>query len=309
MFRKKPAPPDRRRLNTTDRTQQTRTAFSYHAQRHAHEDGSRSRVRPGTPKLNGPTLRKIATHLGANALLFSVAAGFITVVTTNTFVSSKPPAITFHGTPEQRLLLQDKQVYALEAQTIFQNSFLNRSKLTFNTQSFEQELIKKYPEVAHATVDMPLFGQHPTIHITPSPGVLEFITASGEGYIVDDTGKVVSSATTSHATSFIRVLDQSGFQAEHGSQILSSRDVSFIIRLQNQMVRHDIKVASYTLRDASRQIDMRITGKPYYVKFSFENDVLQQAGAYVGVQEKLDATKQAPAEYIDVRVGDRVYYK
>jgi hypothetical protein len=292
---------------------QSRPAFSYHAQRQRAEDGNpRSRLRPDDSiQLSGSSLRvKLRAVVRANIVGVFTAAALVVLLVINALVSVKDPRIVVHGTPDQRVLLYSAKSYEDEARAILTSSPLYRFKVTADTDAFAREFPKKHPEIASAQLRFALFGQRPEVYITPATPALELVSsaAASNTYIIDTTGRVIQAAEPGKL-SLPRLQDQSGYQVREGAQALSSRDISFILRLQNQLDAKGIQVKAYSIPPSSRQLHLQVEGKKYNIKYTFENDVLQQAGAHIAVQQKLDSIKVVPVEYIDVRVADRVYYK
>lgn len=310
MFKKKQREertPRRRPDISADRA---RPAFSYHAQRQRSEDGSaRDRVRlDDSVRFDIGWRHKVRAIISGNITWALATAALIGILCINSFVSTGNPKVVIHGTPEQRILLDKTSAYTAEAGKILTSSPLYRLKLTADADGFNAVFTKKHPEIASARLEMPLVGQRPVVHITPAVPALEFVSSRGEAYIVDNTGRTIQAAQPG-ALTIPRVQDQSSLQVRKGLQALSSHDVSFVVRLHNQLSTKGVEVSGYIIPPASRQLIVQVKGKPYTVKFTFEHDVLQQAGALVATLEKLDGMKVTPAEYIDVRVGDRVYYK
>lgn len=311
MFKKKQPKetPGRRRPASTANT--TRPAFSYHAARQREESGSaRDRVRlDDSLRLDhASNLREKLTQLLMGNVVWSlVAAGVFVLVLLNTSMSVSNAKVVVTGTPDERVLLEPMGVYKKAAHEILQKSFANRLKPVVDTAQFQEEFKKARPEVAIARLEVPLIGQRPIVHITPAKPALELVS-SNQTYVVGEAGSVIAQSNASGLT-VPRVQDQSALQARKGEQVLSSGDVRFIQRLQYQLTGANIEVAGYTIPSASRQLYVQQKGKAYIIRFSFEADVLQQAGELIATTRKLDSMKVTPAEYIDVRVPGRVYYK
>ncbi len=65
-----------------------------------------------------------------------------------------------------------------------------------------------------------------------------------------------------------------------------------------------------TLPVGTSELDVRLAGQPYSVKFNLESGTArQQAGTFLATESKLKSQNVTPAEYIDVRVDGRAYYK
>jgi hypothetical protein len=65
-----------------------------------------------------------------------------------------------------------------------------------------------------------------------------------------------------------------------------------------------------TLPPATSELDVRVAGQPYFIKFNLQSgDARQQAGTFLATQSHLQSQNIVPSTYIDVRVDGRSYYK
>src|SRR5690606_27795741 len=102
---------------------------------------------------------------------------------------------------------------------------------------------------------------------------------------------------------------QSGLQIEEGMPVLTKEDIDFINVIFAQLVADDQSVASATLPPIANELHIRLSGQKYFVKFNMEGDARYQVGAFLAVKQKLQADGRKPADYIDVRVEEKVYYR
>jgi hypothetical protein len=70
-----------------------------------------------------------------------------------------------------------------------------------------------------------------------------------------------------------------------------------------------MQIESLTLPSGLSELDVRIKGQGYYVKFNLLGDGREEAGAYLALKSHLDAGHITPRQYIDVRVEGKGYYK
>lgn len=306
MFRKKPARsvPSRERTRPAAlRRNNTTQVFSYHANR-APREAQRSRQLDGTLSM-GTKMKQIGIRRVAVLVCFAFALG---VVVYNTTLTTNP-AVVLTGTPAERAGLKEAQVYQRASAELLGATLLNRSKLTFNGKEFQQAFLQKFPEAANVQVTLPILGNQPKVRIDPSPGALTLIDNTGASFIVNERGLVIAKNASRGDQTMAVVNDTSGIKAQLGKQILPSDNVAFILRVRSQLAAKNIQVVSFTLPPATHQLQAKIHDKPYYVTFTFTNNVDQQIGAYLAVQRKLNETKVTPSQYIDVRIGERVFYK
>ncbi len=185
----------------------------------------------------------------------------------------------------------------------------NRTKLTLDRAGLGRALKKQFPEIDNLEIDVPIFSQIPTVHLGIAVPTFSF-ASGGKSYIVGSNGVVVGlSSQLAIASKLPDVIDQSGFEAAPGKQVLGTEAVAFINSLLSQSVRGGVKVTSLTLPPAASELDLRAQNQPYYVKFYLDGDVTLQAGQYLAAKHKFDSEHTQPDQYLDVRVAGKVYYK
>lgn len=243
---------------------------------------------------------------------FVVLAGFIVLIGAlgaNSRVQPQAGEVVVKGAPEKQILLQDKSVYKSAVQHMLQDKFQYKWKPFINTREVSQRLLKQYPELSVATLSLPLFGNGYTLHIEPSSAALLLTAANNQTYIVDNHGRVISADVSNASYGMPRVTDLSGLTPKPGAQVLPERDIIAIQTVVYQMKEHGLTVEHITLPPIVQRFEVRVEGQPYTVKFSLYEDIEQQVGAYLALDKKLQKEGITPAEYVDVRVADRVYYK
>jgi len=306
MFKKRTQEPEPiRRRAQIDR--QPNKTFSYYANRNPY-DGGRSR----DPKIAGSESAAVERTRRSKRTGRLVGVGLFIVVAViaglyNSTLSSDVH-VSINAKPDERLLLQKPATYQAAIRE-FLDRPSGKTKLTVDTDAISRTLTEKFPELASAHVELPLIGRSVNLRLEPATVAARLVASDGKSYVLSSDGRAISSNIDVAPVSSPMVTDQSGLAVSVGKQVLPRDDIRFIARLQHQMSGHNQKIDSLVLPAAGRQLYMKPQDKPFVVKFSFESDVLQQFGAYYAVQKKLAADGVTPSEYIDVRVGDRAYYK
>lgn len=197
-----------------------------------------------------------------------------------------------------------KDIYEAAAQK-YLGSVKNRNKITLNVQNVSESLKKQFPEIAEASVELPILDQTPIIHINVARP--SFVLQNGhESYIVDSQGVAVGkSQSYPSINNLTTVIDRSGFRAGDGQQVMSADSVKFITTLTAQLRQAKVPVASITLPPLAQQLELRTKDKPYFVKFYLGGDPLQQAGQFLAIRH----SDTQPTQYLDVRVPGKVFYK
>jgi cell division septal protein FtsQ len=203
---------------------------------------------------------------------------------------------------------QQKQTYQKEANKIL-SGLKYTNKITFDEQDVVNKMQKHFPEIASARVELPIFAQTPVIYLQiSSPSFI--LTSSSGSYVVDSQGVAVAKTSDFNgAHNLLAVEDQSGFDAGVGKQVMSAGAVNFINTLANQSKHANVNISTLTLPKTAQELDLRTKDRPYYVKFYLGGDSLLQAGQFLATRHQFDTSNTQPAEYLDVRVPGKIFYK
>jgi hypothetical protein len=309
MFKKKPVPEQSRaRIRPQDQTTRNAAVFSYHANRSASLEGrERSANVQAQPKRRIPRfgLDKLRrTHVLSVLvilILFLLSVG----------LDSRPKVVVL-GDASDRFALQDTKVYEDAARQMFGRSYTNNNKLTINTEAVAVELKRTFPEVHAVSISLPFIGRQPTVYIQPAIPQLVLATPHGQ-FILDSSGRALAEATPDTPMPKDRavptVIDQSGIDVRKGDVVLPSKSVAFIADVAAQLYAQKIEADTWTLPAQSSQLNVKMKGVPYFVKFNLQADGREEAGSYIAVRKELEGKREIPAHYIDVRVSGRAYYR
>jgi hypothetical protein len=173
-------------------------------------------------------------------------------------------------------------------------------------------LLDQFPELANVSVTIPLVAHRPIIYIQLAQAAVILINNSG-AYVLDTSGRTLLAAINAASLqlpSLPIINDQSGLKLESGHQALPATDIGFIQTVVAQLAAKHITVSSMTLPAAASELDVHLSGQPFFAKFNLENnDPLQQAGTLLATMAQLQKQNITPAQYIDVRVDGRAYYQ
>jgi hypothetical protein len=208
-------------------------------------------------------------------------------------------------------LLRTTAVYDAAVTKVLESSIFNRSKLTINTVSTAAAIQRQFPEIQQATISIPLVGRKPVVGLEPAqPAAI--ISSGSSRYIIGDDGRALANTSGSPPSTLRRLVtieDKSNVRIEQGKAVLPKDNVTFITTFIKQLARQNVKVASMELPQIANELHIRIEGKKYYIKCSLNDDARLQAGTFLAVKERLEKQSVNPAEYIDVRIAGRAYYK
>ncbi len=286
--------------------QSVKQTYSYRAQRSEQTINTGRKFRaqvlnPAAERLRGFWLQRFG--LG----ILVIVAGVCLVTSLSVSANVKIQQI---GANPQSSLFHNQSEYQTVVDRLLADSYLNHNKITINTARLSNELLRRYPELASATFALPLISHRPVLYISYTRPALIVHNQSGS-FVLDSSGKVLAPTSPEAVTLGLSgITDKSGLALALNKQVLTSSNVQFVRMIAQGLQAKHISAAEYILPASSSELDVTLTGKPYYVKFNLAADnALQQLGSYLAVEKHLTGQRIIPGRYIDVRVGGRAYYQ
>jgi hypothetical protein len=256
---------------------------------------------PRSPFKKRPPFKKPPTKLfkrGRNLLIAIVVVVMIVFC-----LIAKPAYVTVNSTAyHSAATYQEASNKAFKA-------LRNHSKLTLDRSGISETLKKQFPEIDSVKIGVALVSQIPKLHISIATPTFNF-SSSNNIYIVGSNGVVSGlSSQLSESSKLPTVIDQSGYEATPGKQVLGTETVGFINTVLAECKRANVKVQSMTLPAAAQELELRAQNQAYFVKFYLGGDALNQVGQYLAAKHKFDTDKSGPSQYLDVRVVGKVFYQ
>ncbi|HEV2403261.1 MAG TPA: hypothetical protein VGS08_03610 [Candidatus Saccharimonadales bacterium] len=317
MFFKRKQPTDGthagRRRNTSPSSPDKANVFSYYANRSVYSEKLR---RKAEAKLEATSVRRSPNALSPQKrLLGSTVLVVVLVAMAINIRLSSDPKIVIVDNAGSHAFLQNSDIYQAAAHKLLRKSILNTNKITVSASYITQQLRAEFPELTVASMTIPFFGTHPTVYILPAvPDLIlqeEDSASHVQQFVLDDTGRALGVLTTStlQRPNVPAVIDQSGFSVHVGQLSLPDTSVSFITGVAGELAAEHVPVSLYTLLGGgASELDARMSGVSYYVKFNLHGDARIEVGDYLAVKQQLDKSHTVPTQYIDVRVDGRAYY-
>lgn len=286
----------RRRPQTNRETGRT---FSYYS------GSADSRPVPKAEKIidlsgAGKRLRLIPTILLIVAIVGSILFSFT--------LSSQPNIELVEG---QQPVYRPIDEYEAMAEKLLSSNFGNRTKLTINTNAVEQELLNRFPELNAAVLRLPVIGRKPNLVLDiKTPRML--LSNNIKTYALDRSGIIICEANDidrNLRSELPAVRDESGLELAVGSQAVTTDTVGFVLAVSAQLEAQEIKLSQLKLPASANELDLHIEGLRYFVKTDTSGDARLQVGSFLAAREHLSDRGITPREYIDVRVGEKVFYK
>jgi hypothetical protein len=309
MFSKKKSstPAPRERVRQVQGGASRGPVFSYHANRNVRM-GSANRSASDQPQPDTPDRTKHRIEWRKQLSTIGALAAILLITILSLHLSNNAKVEIVGG--DDQVFMRDRKTYEDAAQAAFR-PVLNGNKLTVNTNQIAANLQKQFPELSAVSVTLPVFGNQPIVYIQPVAPKL-ILVGKGGMYLLDSEGRALITGNQVPDLDALHVPvvnDQSGLPIALGKIILPKDTVSFIAEVSGQLQAKGLKFTSLTLPAGSTELQARMDGVGYYVKFNLHGNAREEAGAYLAVKAKLESTKKTPAEYVDVRVENKAYYK
>ncbi len=284
--------------------------FSYYNNRPADIRSATQRKRGSFP-LNQSRRVVIKYHL--HRLPSYVASLLVGGSVLYTLTLQTQPKVLVGRSSGNNTLLRSSDTYQVAISGILSSSFFNKNKLTINTEAIAQKIRSMFPEIQTATVSIPLIGRRPIIGLDPAEPTLLFNSSKSGSFVMGSDGRLLIGTADLDKGSPLPKLptlqDDSGIAVEQGKQALPKENVTFITTVLFQLSSKQVGVETIQLPAIPNEVRLRLSGSNYYVRFNLAGDARIQAGALLAVRGRLQGQNITPAEYIDVRVEDRAYYK
>lgn len=191
-----------------------------------------------------------------------------------------------------------------EARKLLGASWQWGNQVTFDADAFVAKLQQDDPLLRDVSVKRS--GWH-TIVVTaglkqPSLGW----TTGNQTYVLDRDGTVIG--TVSGTPAFPVVRDGSNVPVEVGQKATSAHFVEFVSQLGPALAGVGIQVTRLDIKDTTLDLTAT-TNKGYRILLDTSRTVGEEINDLTAVQKLLVAQKRTPAEYIDLRIAGKAYYK
>jgi hypothetical protein len=268
---------------------------------------NRARRQP-LPRSKKEILHYAGQRFGLVLAIIASLALFISSVQ----VSMQPRLVIINDTAVYRL--HPNSTYEANVTQTLRSSWANSNKITINTATLARTLKTDYPEVADASVALPIIGQRPTVYVQLTKPSLLLVGTDGSASVLDETGRVLAPASqVSNLDSFSlpTVTDESGLTIKPGNLALSKGSVDFITGVLLQLKAAGVGYSRLVLPPSSQELDISIQGQPYLVRFNMHDPstAREQAGEFLATLHYLQQKGITPTNYIDARLSGRAYYK
>ncbi len=223
--------------------------------------------------------------------------------------SSRTPIIRISDTSRPT---QEVAVYRNSIEEILNGSPLYVTKLSFDYNGLSEQLRKRHPEISSVNSSFGLIGDQPVISLSfYEPAFLA--TSNERQWIIDSRGVAVTELSTDQLkarySTLVNINDDIGLIDGPGDALISSGDAEYIKALIDQLEGKGYVVKSITVPSSPRELDIVLDRESFRIRFSLDQQAEEQAGAAIAAMATLKKSGQTIQEYLDVRPGEKVYWK
>ncbi len=250
-------------------------------------------------------LRRFVLSAGLYSIL-----GVIVVISVvySLYVKADPIIIESSYLSHDESSVFSKDTYYQSAKSELQNNILNNSKLTLRAADIKQAMMSNAPEIASMHISLDALGARPRFVIYTYQPIFALKQGS-RTFLVLENGALIES-TEGESAHYTLIKDDSGVEATAKQRYVRQDDIAFLSYVKTEvMSKKQWGIDYFRLTDRPREVVVKATGQPYEVKMYFDEDGQQQVGSWFAALKKLGEGGEAPSEYIDVRVGEKVFYK
>ncbi len=185
--------------------------------------------------------------------------------------------------------------------------FKHNNIFLFNINTIEQSISKTYI-LESFEIEKTFNPTQISILLEEKVSALTYITTE-ECFNIDINGLIVEPCNEL-SNEFIQIRDESGEKLYAGDLALDKQTVDYIIKLNDELQAQGIEIRTYKLPSRDRS-DLRVvTGKGFEIYLNMNFEIDEQLKRFnILVREEIGADKLNTIQYIDLRFGDKVFYK
>lgn len=188
------------------------------------------------------------------------------------------------------------------AQASMSRHWLARNLLTLSVGKFESDLLSGQSEIKSVEVNRQWPNRLQLI-VTERQPTLNWETG-GVNYLLDLDGTIIGPSDVSLPT----VVDSTNLPVKPGDRVAPTQFVDFAARLADLLKQKKLGVVEMRVPDTTSELYIKVT-KGYVVKFDTERGAEAEVNDLEKVLATLAQLNKTPAEYIDLRIEGKAYYR
>lgn len=207
----------------------------------------------------------------------------------------------------------NESVYLQSIEEYIDENIPLRQSWLLDTEALERQLQDKHPEVQSLIVQSRLIHTATVVQIQFRKPA--FVLATGENNLFIDKNGVLFTINHYKNVDINRlpaVENMANGVAQTGDRIVTAsvaQSVAQLYALLPGVYGDGAVVSTVLLPRSAREVYIKMSTQPYIIKFSVERPVSQQIGELRSLLEYMRSTSTNPAEYIDIRIEGKAFYK
>jgi cell division septal protein FtsQ len=190
-----------------------------------------------------------------------------------------------------------------KTESIIRKGFFNDNLLTLRAGKATKDLIETEPLIKTATLERN-WPNKLTVIIEERRPSLNW-TSGNQTYLLDGDGTVIGPTTE---PGLANVVDTTNLPVKAGERVAPRRFVEFVSSLSAQIPSAGVKIVSFRVPDTTSEVYAQ-TESGYIIKFDTTRGAAEQLEDLRRVLATLSKLRKTPAEYIDLRIPNKAYYR
>ncbi len=183
-------------------------------------------------------------------------------------------------------------------------SWRQHNLITISAANLRRDLMKTDPMIKTVEIHR-RWPNGLALKITLKDPSLGWVSGN-QSYLLDHDGSVIGPLPGGSSTVPL-VYDGSNLPVQLGQRVTTLRFVEFTTGIAAELGRLKLSPSRYEVKDTT--LDLYVTTPKYRIIFDTSRSVSEQVADLRTLQAFLAKQAKAPAEYIDLRIAGKAYYK
>ncbi len=186
------------------------------------------------------------------------------------------------------------------------SGWLNQNWLFVDTRGLSDELKKQFSQSEKIIVEKQ-FPNKLVIKTDEQTPALVW-QSGGKYYLLSVSGRVITEQGSGDNQQLLRVSDANNIPVQTGQYVVSKDFIDFTKAVSQYAESNKLSPVSFSVAETTTELMAKVA-PGYFIKFDTSQSVDSQLRALTALEAYLATNKKKPAEYIDLRVPGKTFYK